>query len=204
MEIEILQLGHIKTNCYLILCEKTAIVIDPGFKSDKTVDFLVKNSEKEKYILITHAHFDHIGGAGELKRITGAKIVMGRGESEKMNDPYMNLSSVFHAEIENFSPDILLDDGDIIKAGDIEIKAMMTPGHTAGGMSYIIGDKLFSGDTLFFESVGRTDFAGGDFSDLENSVKKLYTLDDSTEIYPGHGPLSTIGHEKNFNPYVRE
>lgn len=204
MGIEILQLGLIKTNCCLLWDEKTAIVIDPGFRSDKTADFLIKSVGKEKYILITHAHFDHIGGAGELKRVTGAKIVMGRAEAETMNDPDINLSAVFHSRFESFSPDILLDDGDHIKAGDMEIMAVGTPGHTAGSMSYIIGGKLFSGDTLFFESVGRTDFPGGDFSQLENSVRKLYTLPDNTEIYPGHGPGSTIGHEKKFNPCVSE
>ena len=203
MEVKVVPLGHIQTNCYILLSPKTAIVIDPGFNSSVTEQFLKDNKDKETLILLTHAHFDHIGGALSLRNSTGTPIAIGEWESENLKDPSVNLSQRFHAVLESFDADILAKDGQELQLGDLKFKVIFTPGHTTGGVSYLFDDKLFSGDTLFFESIGRTDFPGGDFGVLKNSIKKLYALPDEIVVFPGHGESSTIGHEKKYNPFVR-
>lgn len=203
MEIKILTLGHIQTNCYLIKGEKGAVVIDPGFENEQVAEFLKENDNKERLILLTHAHFDHIGGAAGLRNETGTAIAIGEDEAESLSNPEVNLSSRFHCKFDSFSADIKLSDGQEFKVGDLEFKAIFTPGHTSGSVSYLLEDKLFSGDTLFLESVGRTDFPGGDFEVLKESIKKIYALPDETQVYPGHGEDTTVANEKKYNPYVR-
>ncbi|MGI6279515.1 MAG: MBL fold metallo-hydrolase [Acutalibacteraceae bacterium] len=203
MEIKTIRLGHIHTNCYLISSEKAAIVIDPGFKSEVAKEFLFENSDKAAAILLTHAHFDHIGGVAELKAVHEAPVATGANEADIINDPSVNMATKFHARIGEIAVDMPLFDGQTITIGDLEIKVIETPGHTPGGVSYLIGNNLFSGDTLFLESIGRTDFPGGDYKQLENSIRKIYDLPDDTMVYPGHGEPTTVGHEKKFNPYVR-
>lgn len=202
MEIKTIPLGEIKTNCYLVSSQKAAIVIDPGFASEETESFLKANSDKEILILLTHAHFDHIGDALRLKEVASTKIAIGELDNPALSDASVNLSYMFGSQIKPFSADLLFKDGDEHRIGDLSFKVILTPGHTKGGVCYLFGDKLFSGDTLFFESVGRTDLPGGDFSVLKESVYRLFELDDKTAVFPGHGPETTIEHEKNHNPYV--
>lgn len=204
MEIKAIPLGHIQTNCYLLKGEKAVIVIDPGFDSPVTEQFLEENKGKEAMILLTHAHFDHIGGAPALRKATGTPIAIGEDEAENLKDSSVNMSLRFHAKFESFGADILLKDGEEVAVGDLKFRVIFTSGHTTGGASYLFGDKLFSGDTLFFESVGRTDFPGGDFEALKNSVKRLYALPDETVVFPGHGESTSIGYEKKNNPFVRK
>lgn len=191
------------TNCYLIETEKAVIIIDPAFKRQKLVDFLKENEDKERLVLITHAHFDHIGGAVNLREETGVKIGIGALDNPALSDDDLNCAASFKRSLTPFEADCLYNDGDVIKVGDIELKVITTPGHTVGGVSYITENVVFTGDTLFKVSVGRTDFAGGDFDVLEKSIKKLYTLPDETIVYPGHGESTTIGFEKQNNPFVR-
>lgn len=191
------------TNCYLIETEKAAIIIDPAFKRQKLVDFLKENEDKERLVLITHAHFDHIGGAVNLREETGVKIGIGALDNPALSDDDLNCAASFNRSLTPFEADCLYNDGDVIKVGDIELTVITTPGHTVGGVSYITENVVFTGDTLFKVSVGRTDFAGGDFDVLEKSIKKLYTLPDETIVYPGHGESTTIGFEKQNNPFVR-
>ena len=202
MEIKTLELGLIRVNCYLIKTEKTALVIDPGFCSCEIEDFLLENRDKERLILLTHAHFDHIGWAEELRNRTGVKIAIGENDNADLSNTRRNMSDRFHAKLTPFSADILLKDEQVLNIGDIKIEVIYTPGHTIGGVSYKIGDNLFSGDTLFYESIGRTDFYDGDYETILNSIKRLFLLEDETVVYSGHGPKTTIGHEKKYNPFI--
>lgn len=203
MKIDTVLLGSFQVNCYLISTDKSAIVIDPGFNSSYVEDFLLKNADKERMILLTHAHFDHIGGALQLKEKTGVKIAIGRIDELSLSDENYNLSTLFNAYIKPFNADMLLDDGEITEIGDITLKTIHTPGHTKGSVGYLIENNLFSGDTLFNLSVGRTDFPGGNTKQLLNSVKKLFALDDNTKVFSGHGATTTIGYEKINNPYIK-
>lgn len=203
MEIKCLQLSGMGTNCYLVSSEKGAVVIDPGCFSPEAEKFLEENFDKEKMILLTHAHFDHIGDADRLRKLSGAKIGIGVLDAPALFDPQKNLSEGFGVEIEPFAADVTFNDNEEFSVGDIEFKVLHTPGHTSGGVCYLTGDKLFSGDTLFCGSIGRTDFPDGNFFDLKQSVKRLYTLDGNTKVYTGHGEATTIDYEKNNNPFVR-
>ncbi len=203
MEIKRLPLGSIEVNCYLLSTEKTAVVIDPGFYSKEVEDFLKDNSSKEKLILLTHCHFDHIGDAARLRAVTNTKIAIGTLDNEALSNPNKNLCNLFGVELEPFCADITFEDGEEYSVGDIEIKVIYTPGHTLGGVCYLIDDVLFSGDTLFCGSIGRTDFPDGDFSTLKNSVNKIYQLPENTKVYSGHGGTTTIGYEKKYNPFIR-
>lgn len=205
MDIKRIVLGEIAVNCYLVSTAAAAVVIDPGFENLRAEEFLLEGSDKQRLILLTHAHFDHIGGALRLREKTGADIVIGRCDNEYLSVPEVNLSNSFGVRLEPFCADRTVDDGDIINAGDMEIKVLHTPGHTVGGVCYLINESLFSGDTLFCGSVGRTDFPGGDFGVLSASVKRLYSLlPNETTVYPGHGEATDIGREKSYNMLVRE
>ena len=203
MEIKTLILGDIEVNCYLVSTEKAAVVIDPGYRSSEALEFLENAKDKERLVLLTHAHFDHIGFADELAAITESKIAIGEKDAPALEDNYLNLSAPFGAPISSFTADILLNDNDEITVGDITFKVMHTPGHTVGGVCYLCGDILFSGDTIFNGSIGRTDFPGGSFEVLKKSIQKIYTLPDETVLLSGHGGPSTVINEKRYNPFVR-
>jgi glyoxylase-like metal-dependent hydrolase (beta-lactamase superfamily II) len=203
MKIKRLPLESIAINCYLISTEKTAIVIDPGFYSAEVENFLNDNLSKERLILLTHCHFDHIGDADHLREVTNTKIAIGILDNASLSDENKNLCNLFGVQLKPFSADITLSDGEVYSLGDIDIKVIHTPGHTLGGVCYLIDGVLFSGDTLFNGSIGRTDFPDGDFSTLKNSVNKIYQLPDDTKVYSGHGDITTIGYEKKYNPFIR-
>lgn len=203
MEIKALVLGVLDVNCYLVSTEKAAVVIDPGFRSVEALDFLKNAKDKERLILLTHGHFDHIGYADELARLTDTKIAIGEFDAPALSENTVNLSALFGAPLKPFCADIILADGQMLNVGDIEFKVIHTPGHTVGGVCYLCGDTLFSGDTLFAGSIGRTDFPGGSFEALKTSIEKLYTLNDDITLLSGHGGSSTVFNEKRHNPFVR-
>ena len=202
MEIRAIHLGLIKTNCYLLSTDKAAVVIDPGFKTEITADFLKANGGKARMILITHAHFDHIGGAEALRNETGVEIGIGELDAPALRDTGLNLSDKFHAHITPFSADRTFCDGEKFSVGDIDFEVILTPGHTVGGVSYLSGESLFSGDTLFAGAVGRTDMPGGSLKALKKSLKRLIALPEETKVYPGHGDFTTVGYEKENNMFV--
>ena len=202
MEIRAIHLGLIKTNCYLISTDKAAVVIDPGFKTEITADFLKANRGKARMILITHAHFDHIGGAEALRDETGVEIGIGELDAPALRDTELYLSDKFHAHIAPFSADRTFCDGEKFSVGDIDFEVILTPGHTVGGVSYLSGESLFSGDTLFAGAVGRTDMPGGSLKALKKSLKRLIALPEETKVYPGHGDFTTVGYEKENNMFV--
>ncbi len=198
-----MHLGLIKTNCYLVESPGAAVVIDPGFQTQETVDFLAANAAKERMILITHSHFDHIGGAPALREVTGVPIGIGKGDSAALADPAKNLADRFHAHFAPFVADRTFADGETVQVGDLSFRVIETPGHTVGGVSYLLDGVLFSGDTLFEGTVGRTDFPGGDFKALKKSLRRLMTLDGEVRVLSGHGDETTIARERQTNLFLR-
>ena len=194
--------GIYQANCYIIMDKNTneAVVLDPGGDVDDIVNVIDSIGAKVKYILLTHGHIDHTSGVALLKTITKSIVCI----SKKDDDLITKGEYMFGPLIEG-GADRLLKNRDIIKVSDLEFTCIDTPGHTPGGMSFLIKDCVFTGDTLFAGSIGRTDFAGGDFNTIINSIKsKLLCLPGSTKVYPGHGPGSTINKEKLNNPFLQE
>ncbi|MBR3592315.1 MAG: MBL fold metallo-hydrolase [Clostridia bacterium] len=206
MEVKLLLKGHLATysNCYGVLTDKAAIVVDPGKYTLELADFLKSNADKTRLILITHAHYDHIGGALELREKTGVKIAIGKNEEFALSDKAFNLSGRFTPAIPAFNADYTIEDEEEFTVGDITVKAFETPGHTVGGMCYLMNDNLFSGDMLFYETVGRVDLPGGDINEMKQSLDRMmWIFDDEIKVYSGHGEETTIGHERKYNPYLR-
>ena len=197
MDIKTLDLQN--TNCYLISTGKSAIVIDPGYKSIEAQDFLKNNKDKERLILITHAHFDHIGDAERLRRECDVKIAIGEFDNPALSDNVINEGARFDILTEPFSADILIKDQDEISVGDIKIKAFHTEGHTIGGMCFLINNILFSGDILFYRGFGNTCFHGGNRRKIFESLTMIFnSFPYDTVVYPGHGPKTTVGNEKTY------
>jgi hydroxyacylglutathione hydrolase len=202
MEIRKVVAGIYGANCYIVMDKKSkeAVVIDPGGDVDDIVKAIVAIDAKVKYILLTHGHVDHTSGVEELKDITNATVCM----SKKDDDLITNGEHLFGPLIDG-GADKLLKQDDIIRVSDIDIICIDTPGHTPGGMCFLIENYVFTGDTLFCGSIGRTDFAGGDFKAIIHSIKsKLLSLPEGTIVYPGHGSCSTINSEKLNNPFLQD
>ena len=189
--------GPIDANNYLLTDNDEAVLIDCSEAKPEVLSAL--KGKKLKFILLTHGHFDHVLGVNEMREKTGAKVLINKEDVVRMNESADIMRTFGVQGVETPKADDFLNDGDTLKFGNTEIKVIATPGHTQGCVCYLIDGKLFSGDTLFKESVGRCDLPGGNFQKLSDSVKnRLFTLDDNTIVYPGHGPETTIGHEKNI------
>ncbi len=196
-----------QTNCYFLYQEdcKKVVFIDPADQGSHIFQALEKNGFTIEGILLTHGHFDHIWGAKELRELSGAKIYALDAELELLEDAGLNVSAQAGRSY-TLTPDEVLHDGDEITIGDMKAQVIATPGHTQGGCCYYFKEAgmLISGDTLFEESVGRTDFPTGSMSNLVRSIKeKLFVLPEDTKVYPGHGDSTTIGHEKKYNPFCQ-
>lgn len=203
MKIDVLTLTSLETNCYLVSGSDSAVVIDPGAYSSETADFLRCNSDCERLIILTHAHFDHIGGAAQLREETGVEIAVGEKDVAALSDENMNLSSRFSIPFKSFSADRFLRDGEQLEVGKLNFKIIETPGHTPGSICLFSEDVLFSGDLLFSRSVGRTDFPGGNTAAMLDSLKnKISILPETVRVFPGHGSATSIGAEKKYNPYL--
>jgi hydroxyacylglutathione hydrolase len=204
------EVGSFSVFCYLIGDEETkeGLFIDPSDGADYLLKEAKANGlDKIKYIVNTHSHVDHIMGNAEMKKRSGAKIVIHEEEAAYLTRTPSDLLMMFSAT-PSPSADILVKEGDLIKAGKVELKVLHTPGHSPGGMSLYMDGMVFTGDTLFVGSVGRTDFPGSSWDVMEASIrKKLYVLPGETVVFPGHNygstPTSTIQYEKRHNPFVR-
>lgn len=206
MEFKRLPLGIYQANCYILYDENTkeASVIDPGGDFPEIKSFIEANGLKVKYIIITHGHGDHIGALRELKAYTGAAVCIHREDNEMLKNSRMNLTAEMGYQAVEMSADRLLEDGDIMELGGTKLNVIHTPGHSRGGICIYCDGKLFSGDTLFACSIGRTDLPGGSMDEIIASIKdKLLTLPEDTAVYPGHGTSSTILIEKKRNPFLK-
>ncbi len=204
MIFEQLELGSLATNCYIIGCSETRIgaVVDPGDEGDFILDRINSLQLQCKYIILTHGHVDHIGALAEVHAATGADVLIHSADAARLVNP--NRYSYF-LSVDSKLPtaDRLLEDGDKIQVGNITWEVIHTPGHTPGGICLKTGGLLITGDTLFAFSVGRSDLPGGNHRVLINSIKtRLLGFADETRIFPGHGPVSTIGAERRFNPFL--
>ncbi len=206
MIIKKLEVGPIMANCFILGCESTkeAVVIDPGDDADRILMELAKAELRVKMLINTHGHFDHVGANKQMKEATGADIAI-HPEDEPMLEELSRSAMMFGLSAENSPPaDRVLNQDDEISFGDITLKVIHTPGHSRGGICLYTKGHLFAGDTLFAGSIGRTDLPGGDYDTLISSIKeKLLMLDDDTIVYTGHGPETTIGKEKQINPFIR-
>ncbi len=192
----------IDNNNYLIIDEqsKEAALIDCSSVNDELKRDLAEHDATLKYILLTHGHFDHIAG---IRPNPNVKIVMNKEDLGWLNKANQYLPMFGIPEISIPKVDIFVNDGDIIKLGNLEIKVISTPGHTQGGVCYLVDGKLFSGDTIFRESVGRCDLEGGDFDQIVDSIEnKIFTLPPQTLIYPGHGRMTSVEWEKEHNRFM--
>ena len=195
-------LGPVQANCYVVIDDGRALVIDPGDAFDGLEKILKENDAKLEAVLLTHAHFDHIGGLDELLDRYKVDVYLNPKEFEFLSDPCLNSSAAFGMDMTSKARPEPLQDG-TQNIGGFEVTAMTLPGHTVGSTVIAIGNDLFTGDVLFQGSVGRTDLASGSWSQMMDSVAKLKKLPDDTVVYPGHGPATTIGQEKRWNPYFR-
>lgn len=192
-------------NTYVVGDEKTkkCFVVDPGASFIDIMNYVKKENMTVEYIILTHGHGDHITSALKLKEQTNAKIVAHIEEQEILMDKRKNLSASLPSNTIEFDADMYVKDNDTLKVGDLKLKFIHTPGHTPGSMCIKVQNHMLTGDTLFAGSIGRTDFYGGDYKKMEKSLKKLVKYDDDTNIYPGHGPNSTLKVEKMTNPFMR-
>lgn len=194
-----------QTNCYFVTDKATGLsaVIDPGAYTPGLTQKIEEAGGKLKYVLLTHGHFDHIGKADEIRKQTGAKIVIGAGEEDFLRNNDLNLSiMVTPSGFDAFDADILLDENGAVQLGETQFRLIKTPGHTKGGACFIADHVIFTGDTLMKETIGRTDFPTGSYKEMIDSLKKLAALPGDYIVYPGHDDKTTLQHERENNVYM--
>lgn len=198
MLIKMLTVGQIETNCYVVADEDTleCAVIDPGDESNTILDYIEELHLKPKYIFLTHGHFDHTMAVTAIHEETGATVCLNRKDA----------GAVIETAPFKFNPPadtIWYGEGDTFRVGSLEFQVIETPGHTPGGVCLICGDAIFTGDTLFRDSCGRTDLLGGDMRELMNSLKRLSALPGNYDVYPGHMDATTLDRERHYNYYMK-
>ncbi len=208
MKIDYLILGGYQTNCYVLRKDDSAkecIIIDPGLEAEELIEFLEEVKLNPVAVILTHGHIDHIAGVTALRsRFPEIKVYIHKHDAEMLTNPNINLSAMSGIAFVTETEDVSLKERDVIDLAGVKLNVLHTPGHTPGGISLYSKQAgvVFVGDTLFADSIGRTDFPGGSMSQLLNSVReKLFTLPEQTEVYPGHGPATTIAAEKAHNPF---
>ena len=203
--------GPLEVNMYIVVNGDSGFVVDPGGDADEIFAIFKKQKAKIDAILLTHAHFDHIGGVAQLVKIASESegktqstptVFLHREEVEKIGS-YKNMGFSMNANPEKFVPDVLLNGGETLDISGLKVQVIHTPGHSKGGVCYVVGNKIFVGDTLFFTSYGRTDFYDGNAKDLKNSiVNKLFNLKGNYTLLPGHGEPTTLEFERVNNPII--
>lgn len=202
--------GKLGTNTYIVINGDRGFVVDTGGDAEQIFDIFKDAKASIEAILLTHAHFDHIAGVAPLLRLVAQekeecdlpKVFLHKDEIEKI-DSYKNMGFSMDVHVEKFIPDIRLKGGETLKIAGLDVKVLHTPGHSKGGVCYIVGNKIFVGDTIFFASYGRTDFYDGNAKDIKNSiVNKIFALKGNYTLLPGHGEPTTLEFERNNNPIV--
>ena len=208
MKIDRLILGAYETNCYVLCNDDSArdcLIIDPGLKADELIDFLTEQKLNPVAVVLTHGHIDHTAGVAALRSgFPEIKVYIHNLDAEMLTDPTINLSAMSGSGFVTEPEDVSLKERDVIDLAGVKLLVLHTPGHTPGGISLYSKEDgvVFVGDTLFADSIGRTDFPGGSTSQLLDSVReKLFILPEETQVYPGHGPATTIAAEKAHNPF---
>ncbi len=198
MLIKTIPVGQLETNCYVVTDEKSFLcaVIDPGDESNTILDYLEENHLHCRAILLTHSHFDHVGAVEAVAEETGATVYMNRRDDTGGEDLHRPFTLPENGEY--------LDEGDAVEIGALRFEVLATPGHTPGGLCFRCGEALFTGDTLFRGSCGRTDLPGGDMDEELRSLKKLCELPGDYEVYPGHMDPSSLDRERALNYYCRQ
>lgn len=205
MKITVFSVGMIHSNCYIAVTDTSAVMIDCGGITPQLQKYTEEISGKIKAILLTHGHCDHISATQHFAKMLGAQVVIHKADAAALFDESHGLFSHlgrFYPFSKYEGEPLLIEGGETLTFGDITAEVIHTPGHSEGSVCYKIGDKLFSGDTLFNLSVGRTDLEGSDRAKLPDSLKTLMKLSDETEVFPGHGEKTTIGFERLNNPYI--
>lgn len=198
--------GAMLANCYIIADEETkeAAIIDPSAEEEEILKVVKDNNLKVKYIINTHGHMDHIGANAKIKEATGAKILIHHDDRNLLTSPAKNLAIFWGRMTKSPPADRLLKDGEIIPLGNLKIKVIHTPGHTRGSICLLVDDRLFTGDTLMRNTIGRTDLPGASSKMLVQSIKeRILPLGAGIEVYPGHEGETTIGQERKNNPFIR-
>lgn len=206
MNVKGMALGPIGTNCYIVYDKGKALLIDPGAEPDKIAEFLEREGLKVQAILLTHAHFDHIAALDEIRETVDTDVYIHENELYWLSDPQMNGSSKLIGNEIVMKPAEFTFKMGPMEIGDFLFEVIHTPGHSPGSVSFLFDQNEFiiSGDVLFYHGIGRTDLPGGNMAEIEATIQnKLYQLKESLTVYPGHGPHTTIGEEKQNNPFVR-
>lgn len=207
MKVSRINAGEFGSNCWLVTDGATedAVVIDPSPGIEVIKEAIEHRGVKVKYILLTHSHFDHMTSCDSLRDLTGAPLAVHRDDAEGLVNSMLNCSRVFmNADIVYRPAEILLREGDELRFGGQKIGVIHTPGHTKGSCCFIVGDSMFTGDTLFDGSVGRCDLPGGSESDLALSLLKIKRIKDDLKLFTGHGSNTTLDKQKKYNPYLNE
>lgn len=206
LKLTIFSPAMVYANCYIIKDEESgeALVVDPGAYNRRLKKLLNEQGITSlKYILLTHGHFDHISGVGDLHADFGGQVVIHKADEACLYNKDESLASRFHFSQNKVKADVILDGGEELPFGNSTIKIIHTPGHTKGSVCYFIDDIMLSGDTLFKGTVGRTDFPGGSFSEMEASLRLLKALEGDFKVYPGHDVSSSLEFERRYNPYMK-
>ena len=203
MNIVTMPLGAYQTNCYLLWQDDqdTCIVIDPGYEPERILRKTEQLGKRIEAILLTHGHFDHVGAVEEIVKATGCALWMSEGDWSQFRNP---VTAYFYPLANcDFTEVSFCEEGEHISVGGLTFTVLATPGHTHGSVCYLCEDALFSGDTLFAGSCGRTDLPGGDGKWLRWSLERLSEIEEDLTVYPGHGESTTLAQEKKYNPYMR-